>query len=257
MQSLPNDNPEQQDLIGLPVEPYRGYLLLVEDHDVNQILIRSMAERLGYRTELAVDGADAVAKIDDAGLRGAQYDLVLMDVQMPVMDGCEAARMIRAIGVDEKTLPIVAITANAEPEDIDRCLAAGMQDHISKPILMDELERVLSDRLEMADPTESGSMDVEKAPHFSDHLTDRYALRRAQALSSISSLVRVGTFLDQDLQEISDHMHKLAGTAGMFGEPELGLQAKDLEDGIARWQIAERPSKIKTCVESILDCAHG
>lgn len=255
MHSQPTSKLEQQDLIGIAVEPYRGYLLLVEDHDVNQILIKSMAERLGYRIELAADGAEAVAKIDAAGSGDAQYDLVLMDLQMPVMDGCEAARMIREIGVTKESLPIVAITANAEPEDIDRCLAAGMQDHISKPVIMDELERILSARLQKNSPAESVSKKVDAAPQFSDHLNNRYDLRRNQALSSISSLVRRGTFLDHDLQEISDHMHKLAGTAAMFGEPELGIQAKNLEEGIARWQIAERPSKIQESVHAILDCA--
>ena len=255
MHSTSTSTLEQPNLIGIPVETHRGYLLLVEDHDVNQILIKSMAERLGYRTELAVDGADAVAKIDDACSRDAQYDLILMDVQMPVMDGCEAARMIRATGVTKESLPIVAITANAEPNDIDRCLASGMQDHISKPVLMDELDRILSEHLQKFSPAEPVSTTIEAAPQLSDHLNNRYELRRDQALSSISSLVRKRTFQDHDLQEISEHMHKLAGTAAMFGEPELGIQAKYLEEGIANWQIAERPSKIKESVHAILDCA--
>ncbi|MEH6758447.1 MAG: response regulator [Parasphingorhabdus sp.] len=222
----------------------KGHLLLVEDHDINQILIKAMTEELGYHTELAVDGAEAVAWIDSALSANSPIDLVLMDLQMPVMDGFEATRMIRASGVSEKSLPIVAITANADQADIDRCFAAGMQGHIAKPIMMDILEKVVEQTISRVSPKTSEAPRPVKKNQFSDELNNRYANRRDQAIRSLTGLIQVGTFLDHELAEVSGQLHKLAGTAAMFGEPELGTQAKKIEDGIRSWSRSERADKI-------------
>ncbi|WP_417611063.1 ATP-binding protein [Parasphingorhabdus sp.] len=122
-----------------------GRILVAEDHDINQTLISEMIHRLGYQAVLAVNGADAVEKVEAAERAHAPFDLVLMDVQMPVMDGHEATRAIRAKGYTEERLPILAITANAYPEDIAHCLESGMQGHISKPIIVDNLNASLRD----------------------------------------------------------------------------------------------------------------
>ncbi|MET3666314.1 PAS domain S-box-containing protein [Caulobacter sp. 1776] len=105
-------------------------LLLVEDNAVNRELIRTMLEPFGIGVETAHDGVAGVE-----AMRQGQYDLVLMDVQMPVMDGLTATREIRAMeGARGVATPIVAMTANVLPEQIATCLAAGMDDHLGKPI---------------------------------------------------------------------------------------------------------------------------
>jgi PAS domain S-box-containing protein len=105
-------------------------LLLVEDNAVNRELIRAMLEPFGVGVETANDGVAGVE-----AMRQGQYDLVLMDVQMPVMDGLTATREIRAMeGARGVATPIVAMTANVLPEQIATCLAAGMDDHLGKPI---------------------------------------------------------------------------------------------------------------------------
>lgn len=233
----------------------KGRLLLVEDHDINQILIEAMTDQLGYHTELAVDGADAVARIDLAQSENNPIDLVLMDLQMPVMDGFEATRMIRASGVSKTYLPIVAISANADKDNIDRCLAAGMQDHIAKPILMEQLQQVLEERIPSKTGNHSEPAPSIKTNEFSDELNARYAQRREQVLCSLRSLVRIGTFSDRELQEALDHLHQLTGTAAMFGESELGTQAKKLEDGIHDWNVQQRPEKVRECVSTLLAIA--
>lgn len=257
MNSQPDSLSPAADNFAPQQAPSRGHLLLVEDHDVNQILLKAMIERLGYDSELAIDGADAVAKIDRAVSTDRPIDLVLMDLNMPVMNGCEATRMIRASGLSANHLPIIAVTANADRDDVERCLAAGMQDHVAKPVLLEELRRVLDKSLHRSAPQEGPDMSFQPVPHLSEDLNDRYAARRDQALCSLASLVRTGTFLEQELQEVADHMHKLAGTAAMFGEAELGLAAKKLEDGIANWQISERPDKLKESMASILELARS
>jgi len=87
--------------------------------------------------DFAVNGVEAVQMFSEAP---GKYDLILMDVQMPEMDGLEATRIIRALDVPEaKTIPIVAITANVFKEDIDKCLESGMNGHIGKPVDLDDV----------------------------------------------------------------------------------------------------------------------
>lgn len=109
----------------------QGHLLLVEDNPVNQMLARKQLTRMGHTVTVADNGQEALTR-----MASEAFDLVLMDMQMPVMDGVEATRQLRAKGV---TLPILAMTANAMPEDRRRCLDAGMQDVITKPVKSDAL----------------------------------------------------------------------------------------------------------------------
>ena len=116
-------------------------VLLAEDHEINQMLTGAMLDRLGCRVTIAADGAAAVAAVAEA--RGDPFALVLMDMQMPGVDGLEATRRIRAAGWTPEQLPIVALTANAFGEDVEACLQAGMQGHLAKPLQMGQLAEVL------------------------------------------------------------------------------------------------------------------
>ena len=109
--------------------PGPGRLLVVEDNQVNQKVVTAVLRKRGFVIELANDGREALAKLES----GADFDLILMDVQMPGLDGLEATRLIRK---DQrwKGLPIVAMTAHAMTGDKERCLEAGMNGYISKPV---------------------------------------------------------------------------------------------------------------------------
>jgi signal transduction histidine kinase/ActR/RegA family two-component response regulator len=122
-------------------------ILVAEDQDVNQVLIGEMLTRLGYDYELAVDGAEAVAMIRKAEFAENQYDLALMDLQMPYVDGIKATRMVREQGIDAKRLPIIALTANAFEQDVERCMEAGMQAHLAKPLAIEDLRKAVLDWL--------------------------------------------------------------------------------------------------------------
>ncbi len=122
---------------GAPLQGLR--LLVVEDNPVNQQVARELLTGEGATVTLASDGAEGVRSMQSA--RGG-FDAVLMDMQMPVMDGCSAAREIRDRLGDHRT-PIIAMTANAMASDRERCLAAGMNDHVAKPFDLAELVAVL------------------------------------------------------------------------------------------------------------------
>ena len=114
-------------------------VLLAEDNDINQQIAVALLAELGIETDVAESGRVAVAK---ALARGAHYDAVLMDLQMPDMDGLEATRLIRAQRASE-VLPIIAMTAHAMESERQRCLDAGMNDHVSKPVDPTVLARTL------------------------------------------------------------------------------------------------------------------
>jgi signal transduction histidine kinase/ActR/RegA family two-component response regulator len=114
-------------------------ILVAEDNDVNQILINAVLARMGHRVHLVANGQLAVEAV-----RRGDYDLVLMDLQMPGMDGMEATQAIRALGGAFASLPIVAMTANAFEEDRQACLAAGMDDYVAKPIDVERLAQAIA-----------------------------------------------------------------------------------------------------------------
>jgi len=125
-------------------------VLIVDDHPVNRQVATLMLEAVGMAVSTAENGALAVEAV-----QSRVYDLVLMDLHMPVMDGLSACRAIRALGGPVAAVPVIAMTAAAMPEDIDRCLAAGMNAHIAKPIRQDELIQVALQQLAARDSADA------------------------------------------------------------------------------------------------------
>jgi signal transduction histidine kinase/ActR/RegA family two-component response regulator len=127
---------------GARAAPRPARVLVVEDNAVNQTVVRAMLERLGMTVAVANHGAEAVAAVE-----AHDVELVLMDCQMPVMDGYEATRQIRSARHSRAQVPIIALTAHALAEDRQRCHEAGMNDYLPKPVTGDALAEVLARHL--------------------------------------------------------------------------------------------------------------
>jgi CheY-like chemotaxis protein/HPt (histidine-containing phosphotransfer) domain-containing protein len=181
--------------VSAPVPRFGGRVLLVEDNPVNQAVAERMLQRVGLQVTLAVDGRSAV----DA-TRDQRFDLVLMDVQMPIMDGLHATRAIRAVQTPlGLRTPIVALTANAMAQEREQCLAAGMDDFLPKPFSSVQLHEVLARWLEprtgatggealtapgAARPPGALAAPLEPARFDSVQVLDQTALQRIRELGS-------------------------------------------------------------------------
>jgi signal transduction histidine kinase/DNA-binding response OmpR family regulator len=218
----------------------RAHILLAEDFELNREVVGMMLDRLGHTHHAAFDGQDAMAKIDQSLFTGEYYDLILMDARMPRIDGLEATRRLRACGRYART-PIVGLTANVFVEDVAACLDAGMDTVLHKPVRIEELRVAIETTLASTDakPPGAGGDDcsgVLPGPSAAvpepqtDGLAVRYAERRARMLERINALVGGGDFSAEVLEEIVDLAHKLAGSAGMFGDPATGDLAYALEE---------------------------
>ena len=120
-------------------------VLVAEDNDINALLVQALLARMGHRVTVVADGAVAVNAVASAHTMNAPYDLVLMDLHLPGMDGLEATRRIRALGGSAARIPVIALTANAFPEDRANCRAAGMDGFVVKPVDRSRLEMAISE----------------------------------------------------------------------------------------------------------------
>jgi PAS domain S-box-containing protein len=222
-------------------------ILVVDDVDLNRDLMLATLSRYGFEVSLANDGVEAV----DAVLNGA-FDLVLMDCQMPVMDGFTATRTIRASGAARSSVPIVALTASAQTAHLERCRDAGMDDQLTKPLDDRQLERVLSRLL----ASDSGSSSEQAAPRAElpakPSLEARYRERKQSALEKIAEALRAPHISDDVAASLQSLAHQLAGVSAMFGESDFGDLASKLDDGLAAWPREERLAQVSAVYRELL-----
>jgi PAS domain S-box-containing protein len=204
-----------------PGRPCR--ILVADDVDMNRRLLRALLEPAGHGIDEVDDGGEAIRAVEKNS-----YDLVLMDVQMPGVDGLTAARTIRALG---KTVPIVALTAQALPEQIKSCRAAGMVDYVAKPVVPEQLFAAVRKWAVQAMPNTPGPATA-PADAVMTALRDKFIARCKDDLRAIHTLMSQPA---GDAREaLHQLVHRLAGTAGTFGYSDLGALAGDLDQVCAR-----------------------
>ncbi|HUL09981.1 MAG TPA: response regulator [Candidatus Acidoferrum sp.] len=152
-------------------------ILVVEDNQVNQLLATVLLSKAGHRIDIAANGLEA---LDAVGSR--PYDLVLMDVQMPEMDGIEATKRIRAMAGPARNLPIIAMTANAMKGDRERLLAAGMNDYVSKPIDKGQLFLAIASCMGISSAPASDAGELPEPAAANDAATSADAEAAMQAM---------------------------------------------------------------------------
>ena len=232
--SAPERDPLPSFALPLPTarKPQRTlHILVAEDNDINQKLIEAMITGLGHRVTLVDDGGAAIDAIRTTSEVGRPFDLVLMDIQMPHIDGLAATRQLRDAGFDPRDLPIIALTANAYEEDIARCLEEGMQAHLAKPVSTEGLAAAIAEWGRSAPAPDRGSRRGRKqTPPISAGLLRKYDDRKAGLRAMLNSI-------DMDnvaakWPELAGALHQLAGTAALFGDALLGKRAAELEKGL-------------------------
>jgi two-component system, sensor histidine kinase and response regulator len=219
-----------------PRQGSRGRVLLVEDNVLNQVVAVGILGKLGYAVDVVAGGADAV----EAAAGGA-YAAVLMDCRLPGLDGYQATAEIRRREGATRHTPIIAMTASATPEVRDRCLAAGMDDYLTKPVLVADLRAMLARWLPAAPPAASAAgpadaldrdrlaalMELDEDGQGSSLLTRLAAafLTGAPAdLAGLRAAVARG-----DAAAVGDVAHHLKGAAATLGSGAVVGLCEDIE----------------------------
>ncbi|MEQ1882661.1 MAG: response regulator, partial [Burkholderiales bacterium] len=224
-------------------------ILLVEDNEVNQLVAVGMLSGLGCRVEIANNGREALEALGHGGL-----DLALMDCQMPEMDGFEATRRWRQIEqTGTSRLPIVALTANALDGDRERCLAAGMDDYLSKPFKREELTRVLTRHVAqgiLRKPEPKSTPATGASPCLIDRrvLSDIRSLAPGSGLlnkvlntyleSSASLIDEFNSSLDRgETEKMHRAVHTLKSSSANVGAMALSELCRELESEVRQGKL--------------------
>lgn len=209
-------------------------ILLVEDNAVVRDVVQMMLSSLGQRADVATDGACAVE-----AFRSTSYDLLLMDVFMPNLNGLEATRQIRNHSKSDTNPWIVALTANENASEIEECLVAGMNEILHKPVRLERLEQLLRRRTEKQ---RARSFEAERAavsrdvilalcggrPQQLQSICDAYLREARSVVSQLQAAAAVG-----DLEKIREKAHYLKGSSELVGAKRLTTICRQLQNSTA------------------------
>ena len=200
-------------------------VLLVEDNDINRLYASSILRTWGCVVEMAENGYVAVVK-----LKHAQFDIVLMDIQMPIMDGFEATKAIRAGDGGKNQIPIIALTANATKKDVEKCLEAGMNDCVSKPFTPEDLFQALvtyspkkNSESNARSAQEAGTPDLSYLRSVSNgnenFIADMVATMKDSLPKSVNEILDAAA--KNDYPKLAKALHKISPSLPMMGLDEL------------------------------------
>ena len=222
----------------------QGRILVVEDHPVNQKVLAHQLREMGLQLGIAASGSQALAQLNTEC-----YDLVLMDWQMPEMDGLEATRRIRQLPTEVRHIPIIALTANANAGFREACLEAGANDYLSKPYTESALAALLAQRLPHANPAPAKpplldlNMLRARYPGNPGLVNDLVAVFISTTEASLNTLTRAIETRDSKL--CIKEAHALRGAAASVLASAIQQHAAHIETSVQRGDYAEAASELK------------
>lgn len=260
------------DLSGMADDPHLvaqvsgAHLLLVEDNEVNQQVARELLERIGISVTVAENGHEAITLVQEA-----DFDGVLMDMQMPVMDGIAATIEIRKFG-HLQALPIIAMTANAMASDKERCMAAGMNDHISKPIDPAHMLMTLAKWIVPAHPKDVPEGSIDRRPEAGElpalpgvkvaegvwrmggslaayyAVLEKFRSNQGEVKAELTESLATG-----DRDSAARLLHTLKGVAGTLGAEHIQQNASELESMVRTGADAAEIERLLSSLGDRLD----
>ena len=261
------------------ISQLKGRVLFVDDNEVNQHLGQAMLKKLGLQFETAKNGEQALQK-----KQTGDFDLILMDCQMPVMDGFEATRRIRQEETESacQRVPIIALTANAMAGDKERCLAAGMDDYLSKPYTLKDLFAVISNWISPGADDEQTVLRKPAVQQDSKEHEDKHSTTKSESIDmdkftetremmGDSLAVMIEAFVDSGSQHITEMQqyagaedftalgqtaHALKGSCSLLGMQRLFEQCKKLEENCRNGHVQSINQEIEV-IEKEFDASRA
>ncbi len=211
-------------------------LLLVEDNDINRLYASNILKGWGCNFQLAENGYVAIEQV-----KSHDFDLILMDIQMPVMDGFETTKAIRSMDTAKSQVPIIALTANATRKDIEKCLTSGMNDYVAKPFTPDDLYKVMvkyvKSEIKQAVPTQQLTNNKENKfdlsylktvsnnnTEFIKEMIETFQVSIPKSVEEIRA-----NLANKDWEKLSRSIHKIKPSLALMGLNGLKETAQDLE----------------------------
>ena len=208
---------------------------MAEDNPDNQLLIKLLLQTWGLEPDIAKNGAEAVemALVND-------YQLIIMDMQMPVMGGLEATQMLRHAAYDG---PIIALTANVMKTDVDTYIEAGCDEALAKPIDKDALEQVLVSYLHIEKDSQNKWENLLKSEKF-QQINDNYRSKLPDYLSQVVQLYRA-----KEWEALRSLAHSLKGSAGCFSFEAIHKTAGQLENALR----SNQTEQVEQCYDALIN----
>ena len=245
---------------------FKANVLVVEDNEVNQMVVTGMLENLGSKTTVAENGQAALDILYDN-----QFDIVLMDINMPVLNGRDATIKYRANESDDMHTPIVALTANILPEDVATYYEAGMDDYMSKPFTTDKLCELLDKwvpKTKSEKKTKGEYTEIEASVEGMSHL-EKITVDTLKEMMGDGYIELVNTYIKRsselknaiiknkdDVEKLISDIHSLKGSSGTMGAQGLYLICEDFERCLRKGEYANKDNEVEKISKEI-DAVHA
>lgn len=244
-------------------ETINANVLLVEDNEVNQMVAQGMLENMGCKVSIAENGQLALDV-----LKKNMFDIVLMDINMPVLNGCDTTAQFRALEEEKEHMPIIALTANVMKEDVDGYYKAGMDDHLSKPFTANKLRDILNKwipqskveqeiiQTNISSDTDTSNLDVGMINNLKEMMGEGYNELVDTYISRSLDLKEAIINNKDDIEKLILDVHSLKGSSGTMGAKALFSICEEFESLLRKGEFTHRVREEEK-ISNELDAVHS